>query len=247
MLAALGCDASQVDRIFRQSQLFRPKWDEQHGDATYGERTVLRALEATAAKAGIESQVLAEMNRDYALVNYGGGMRILHKMRHTSGRLERIAFLKKEDFLTLMMNQPSPSEGSSSRGLWWLKQQDRRAYDAVDFLPGRVNGRVYNLWRGFPVEAKDGTCRRFWKFVYEVIASGDNDVFRYLVRWMAHMVRRPDELPTVPLVLRGGQGTGKNTFVDALGSLVPEHFRTLSRMEHVMGKFNAHFPARACE
>lgn len=34
----------QVDRLFRQSGLFRPKWDERHGTQTYGERTIERAF-----------------------------------------------------------------------------------------------------------------------------------------------------------------------------------------------------------
>jgi putative DNA primase/helicase len=37
-------DAIQIDRLFRQSGLIRPKWDEQRGAQTYGERTVAEAL-----------------------------------------------------------------------------------------------------------------------------------------------------------------------------------------------------------
>lgn len=39
-----GCNADQMDRIFRRSGLMRPKWDEQHGSRTYGEITVQRAI-----------------------------------------------------------------------------------------------------------------------------------------------------------------------------------------------------------
>lgn len=34
-----------MDRLFRRSALYRPKWDEMRGVRTYGERTILRALE----------------------------------------------------------------------------------------------------------------------------------------------------------------------------------------------------------
>ena len=37
-------DASQLDRLFRQSGLMRAKWDEQHGERTYGDKTVTEAL-----------------------------------------------------------------------------------------------------------------------------------------------------------------------------------------------------------
>jgi len=33
-------DADRMDRMFRQSQLFRSKWDERRGPRTYGESTI---------------------------------------------------------------------------------------------------------------------------------------------------------------------------------------------------------------
>jgi putative DNA primase/helicase len=40
-----GSDADRIDRLFRQSSLFRDKWDEARGDQTYGEKTVALAME----------------------------------------------------------------------------------------------------------------------------------------------------------------------------------------------------------
>lgn len=37
-------DMTQIDRIFRQSRLYRPKWDEMRGSTTYGQRTIREAL-----------------------------------------------------------------------------------------------------------------------------------------------------------------------------------------------------------
>jgi putative DNA primase/helicase len=44
-LAFYTKDAGQIDRIFRRSGLMRDKWDEQHGQQTYGEMTIAKALE----------------------------------------------------------------------------------------------------------------------------------------------------------------------------------------------------------
>jgi putative DNA primase/helicase len=38
-------DADRVDRLFRHSGLYRPKWDELRGDQSYGEKTVAMAVE----------------------------------------------------------------------------------------------------------------------------------------------------------------------------------------------------------
>ncbi len=43
-LAFYTKDPEQIDRIFRQSQLFRSKWDEKHGSESYGQTTIAKAL-----------------------------------------------------------------------------------------------------------------------------------------------------------------------------------------------------------
>lgn len=44
-----GKNREQMDRLFRQSGLYRPKWDERHhsNGSTYGEETLDRAIELT--------------------------------------------------------------------------------------------------------------------------------------------------------------------------------------------------------
>lgn len=62
-------DARQLDRLFRQSKLYRPKWDEKHGGRTYGENTINEALKQSGeiykshvqATAQIEQFLNAEM------------------------------------------------------------------------------------------------------------------------------------------------------------------------------------------
>ncbi|MGA2233490.1 MAG: hypothetical protein ABSH22_21505, partial [Tepidisphaeraceae bacterium] len=50
MLAFYTKDARQIDRIFRRSGLFREKWDERHGQKTYGEITIENALSQVTAQ-----------------------------------------------------------------------------------------------------------------------------------------------------------------------------------------------------
>ena len=47
VLLAFWCknNPEQIDRLFRQSKLYRKKWDEKHGDKTYGQMTIQTALE----------------------------------------------------------------------------------------------------------------------------------------------------------------------------------------------------------
>ncbi len=43
-LAYYTKNEAQIDRIFRRSALMRPKWDEMHGNESYGQRTIAKAL-----------------------------------------------------------------------------------------------------------------------------------------------------------------------------------------------------------
>ena len=49
-LAFYTKDPAQIDRLFRQSRLYRPKWDEKHGQKTYGQMTIDKALEKVTAQ-----------------------------------------------------------------------------------------------------------------------------------------------------------------------------------------------------
>lgn len=52
----LASDAAVMDEAFRQSGLFRKKWDERHGRSTYGEQTIQKALAGCKAHFGEERQ-----------------------------------------------------------------------------------------------------------------------------------------------------------------------------------------------
>jgi primase-polymerase (primpol)-like protein len=49
-------DPERMDRLFRQSGLMRPKWDEQRGTSTYGERTIARAIAGRWGNGALPSQ-----------------------------------------------------------------------------------------------------------------------------------------------------------------------------------------------
>lgn len=50
LLAWWTQDVAQIDRIFRASGLYRPKWDTSRGNQTYGSLTIARALQAQSSR-----------------------------------------------------------------------------------------------------------------------------------------------------------------------------------------------------
>lgn len=59
-------DAARMDSLFRQSGLYRPKWDERHGAQTYGAMTIQKALSAYTPYTGPAPYSMEEARRDFA-------------------------------------------------------------------------------------------------------------------------------------------------------------------------------------
>ncbi|MCM3079582.1 DUF927 domain-containing protein [Brevibacillus invocatus] len=52
-------DRERIDRMFRQSKLYRPKWDELRGEQKYGQITIQKAIETTVLHPSLEEQLAA--------------------------------------------------------------------------------------------------------------------------------------------------------------------------------------------
>ncbi len=230
----IGCHRDQIDRIFRRSTLMRPKWDEMRGATTYGQRTIAVSL------TGIESDVCALhlLNETYAIVPVGNSIFILQKYVDHKGN-ESHRLLDQSHFTLMLANKPSIGGKPASKA--WMKSPDRRQYKGIVFSPKNNIPDYFNTWRESPVKAKPGNCGLFLNFMLEVICNNNTLIYEYLLRYIAHMIQKPGEIAEVAIVLMGGQGTGKNTFVDTIGKLVGRHYRTAQRMDQLTDKFNSDF------
>ncbi len=229
-----GSQAEQIDRIFRGSGMMRDKWDEMRGTQTYGEMTIAKAMEGLDIASPM-NQFMAQMNQRFALIAIGNKLRILDA---TDGP-NNIKFLSRPDFGLQTANLPSPAKSTSAATVWQSSPQ-RRYYSSLVFSPDRDVPGAYNTWRGFSVEPRPGTCSLFWQLVERAICSGSFVLYEYVRRYFAHMIQCPWERPEVSLVLRGGQGVGKNTFVEAMASLIAHHYRQVNSMDQITGRFNGH-------
>ncbi len=77
-----NCDAGEIDRLFRESGLYRPKWDEPHfaGGKTYGQATIEKAVSSADeryARHG-QSSNRAAGQREFNLTDLGNAERLVH-------------------------------------------------------------------------------------------------------------------------------------------------------------------------
>ena len=110
----------------------------------------------------------------------------------------------------------------------WLTDDTQRVYDEVDFLPPPkiVPEEVYNLWKGFETEkftvepAEDISAVLY--HISHVICNNDEKANDYVLKFIAQIVQQPGKLPGIALVLRGSQGSGKDTLKEIVKAVIGE-------------------------
>ena len=195
------------------------------------------------AKLSDDDRKVIELNKKHAVVPVAGRVLIANREYDRVMKRMLLTFSSKSDFETRYCNRKVYDRGDElGLGTFWLNHEKRAEYDGIGFLPGDSQSDDFlNLWSGWGVEPKAGSCEKYLDFVVDVICSGNSALFDYIIRWCAHLVQRPQELPETALVFRGKEGTGKNTFVDPLMDIVGrEHSLILTSMNQVTGRFSGH-------
>jgi len=186
---------------------------------------------------------LDELNGRHAIVPVSGKVLVMNQEYDPALDRNLVTFSARQDFLLRYENQKTFVRGTLiSIGLAWLEHPRRRQYDGIVFAPGKTVDGHFNLFQGFGVQpSESGSFALFEEMLTDIICGGNSELFCYVWGWLAHLFQKPAELPGTSLVLRGKQGTGKNTFVDAIGQLVGKsHYISLTSLQQVTGRFSGH-------
>jgi hypothetical protein len=200
------------------------------------------------ADAALED-VIKELNEKHAVIMLGGKALILNEVNDPVFKRPDVTFSSPADFKLIYSNQkvPNPERGNPplvSKAKVWLDSPHRREYQGIVFRPDTRERDVegyYNLFRGFAIEPKPGDWSLFQNHIREVIACGDDRIFKYIMAWMAQLVQQPGgQRPGTAIVLRGKQGTGKGCFVTQFGAIFGCHFLHITNQNQLTGRFNSH-------
>jgi hypothetical protein len=123
-----------------------------------------------------------------------------------------------------------------------------RSYDYAEFLPGQnTPPNTLNLWRGWPYPdmPDDSTdepiwCDLFLEHMFTNMCGRDEELYQYLLGWLADALQNPNRTARVALVLRGPQGSGKSMFATCVAEFFAPHSAVLARPEQLTGQFNKH-------
>ena len=191
-------------------------------------------------------QYVKRINQEYAFIISGAGKPvILHEVKKHDGGFA-IDFLSQADFDAIFAPERIEIvDGNKLKEVpvskLWFKHKHRRQYDEIAFEPSGCPPNVYNLWRGFAVQPKQGDWSLMQQHILDNICSGNPSHYEYVLNWMARVCQDPGgKRPGVAIVLRGKEGTGKGKFVSNFGALFGSHFLQINNSTHLLGRFTEH-------
>ena len=104
---------------------------------------------------------------------------------------------------------------------------------------------VFSYFRGYDYnkldEVKQEVIKPFLDHVFNVIANKNEDIYKYIIAWIASILQRPNFKVGVALVILGKQGSGKTEFfTDIVCQLMARYANNnITNIEDIVGKFNA--------
>lgn len=133
---------------------------------------------------------------------------------------------------------------------WWVQCPSKQEFDCVIYDPEGKQavqaGQSLNLWEGFAVRPVKGCWRRMRRHLWLVICGRDRHAFKYLVRWLAHVVQHPGTNPEVMVVLRSDlEGVGKSSIGQWLLRIFGAHGLEVADYKRVFGDFNDGLDAKS--
>ena len=132
---------------------------------------------------------------------------------------------------------------------YYISNPERSTYSEIEFAPYPTYEGCLNIFPKGAIskhpEGVDYNKEKIQPFLDFVRANlcidetkGD-DQFKYIMWWIAHLLRRPQESQSVVLVLWGKQGTGKNVFSSTIGRcFCSSKFYTGLRKSDIVGGYN---------
>lgn len=187
-----------------------------------------------------------EMNDEFFIASIGSRVAIFQEQYDPLTDRMQILPRTRTDFDLLMENRtvtllaPNGDSREVNLGKLWRRHSGRRQFKRVVLAPEGCSSDYYNLWQGFSVKPAAGSWEKLRWHLLNVICAGNQQLYEYLLGWLAFCVKRPGERPEVALVLRGGRGSGKGMFLRAIGGLFGPHYLQVSQPSHLTGHFNGH-------
>ena len=190
---------------------------------------------------------LQHLQTQFAIADINGELRVvdLEQLQSIKAGITSasLGFYSRADGATKMTRAleqlPQPSTPRTVIDQFW-KAPATTVFDRIAFTPLLTGPSTINLWAPPTMQAVQGrSSRLIRRFIRKAISAGDRQLYKYILRFLAHMLQKPHVKPGIVIVLLGGQGTGKGTFLRILQRIWGRTTLVVSDVNQIVGTFNA--------
>lgn len=108
-----------------------------------------------------------------------------------------------------------------------------------------TRNRAFNMFTGFrfrynpEFEVDTELLSPYLDHAKHIICDGNEEVYEFLIQWLAHLVQVPDVKPQSALLLRSPEGTGKDLFFKGIRNMIGErHVGVVENEDRLNTRFN---------
>lgn len=99
----------------------------------------------------------------------------------------------------------------------------------------------FSFFQGYKYEPiqNDMLIEKFNNHIKNIICKSDEELYKYVQSWFSTIIQKPLARACTALVIKGTEGTGKNTMTDVWGELLRGYANSnVSDIDSIIGKFN---------
>lgn len=184
---------------------------------------------------------LATLRMRFAPVDLNGKFRVVRKPdlnAFNSDFDSTIVVYAKQDFLDLHLDRQLMDGDTLIDPAKEFLGMEKRKSGLVFAPPPLVPGpNDFNMYQGRKLASTPGEWETLKWFLKNIVCDGDDEKYKWLILWMAHMVQYPGEKPGTAVIATGEGGVGKGTMGAILMKLAAPHTKQLENESHVVGQF----------
>lgn len=185
-----------------------------------------------------ELKKLTNMNQEYSHVVLGGKHRIMaYKPCPVDG--VRMSFESISDFYNNFAHRPKVA--NKNQGKAWFEWAGKKFdFNGIGYYPNtdELPKHVFNTFRGYGCKPIAGDVSLILKHIDDVLCAGDKKAATYFIQWLAHIFQKPAQKPTVAVLMKSAEGTGKGTLNNLLKKMLGANSEQVNGIYQLTGRFN---------
>lgn len=185
-----------------------------------------------------ELKTLRQMNNEFCHMVLGGKHRIMtYKPCPIDG--VRMTFEQINDFYRYFEHQEKVA--NKNQGVAWFKWAGKAFHkNGLGYYPdeAKLPDNVFNTFQGFGCKPIKGNVSLILQLIKDGLCSGDEKAFTYFIQWLAHIFQKPAQKPTVAVLMKSAEGTGKGTLFKLLKKMLGTNAHQVNGSYQLTGRFN---------